>query len=247
VHNQPTPQKEMKVTTARANGFAVLGNRSPRYFGIELFMSQCFFNKTSHCKHGKPTPDPRIKGFDRKTQNEMRDKLNEAALRFGFTLQDSDREWMEIVKIATRAATDTVKEKTDAGRTIASPVTKEIGGKAIRDAFKAACKTAIGLVHEREYDRDSWECADSQIFFSLSDMRHKRDVRLGLRKRVLDEEKSTCKCCGRMPPEVKVEVDHIVPLSKGGDNSRKNLQVLCLECNRGKGGNLEVNPVRPNS
>jgi hypothetical protein len=237
----------MKLRTARKNEFAVVGNRSPRYFGIELFLDQSFFPRTADGKHGAERPDPRIKGFDRKTQNEMRDKLNEAALRFGFTLQDSDREWMAIVKIATRAATDTVKEKTDAGRTIASPVTKEIGSKVIKDAFKAACRAAIGLVHEREYDRDSWECADSQIFFSLGDMRHKRDVRLGLRKRVLDEEKSTCKCCGRKPPEVKVEVDHIVPLSKGGDNSRKNLQVLCLECNRGKSGNLEINPVRPNS
>jgi hypothetical protein len=237
----------MKVTTARANGFAVLGNRSPRYFGIELFMSQCFFNKTSHCKHGKPTPDPRIKGFDRKTQNEMRDKLNEAALRFGFTLQDSDREWMAIVKIATRAATDTVKEKTDAGRTIASPVTKEIGSKVIKDAFKAACRAAIGLVHEREYDRDSWECADSQIFFSLGDMRHKRNVPAKLRFQVLDEENSTCKKCGRKPPEVEVHVDHIDPLVKYGTNDRKNLQVLCVDCNLGKGGNLEANPVRPNS
>jgi hypothetical protein len=232
----------MRAIEARLRNKPETGNRSSRYFGIELFLDQCFFFQTSAGKCGKPYADPRIKEFDRKTQNEMRDKLNEAALRFGFTLQDSDREWMEIVKLATRSATAIIKEKTDAGRTITNPITKEIGSKAIKDAFKAACRTAIGLVHEREHDRDSWECADSQIFFSLSDMRHKRNVPLKLRFQVLDEEGSACRKCGRKPPEVDLHVDHINPLARHGTNDRRNLQVLCSECNLGKGSNFEVNP-----
>ena len=33
---------------------------------------------------------------------------------------------------------------------------------------------------------------------------------------------------------VKLEVDHIVPVSKGGKSTMDNLQTLCERCNRGK-------------
>lgn len=36
-----------------------------------------------------------------------------------------------------------------------------------------------------------------------------------------------------------MDVDHIVPKSKGGDNSRYNLQMLCKHCNRSKQDNTE--------
>jgi 5-methylcytosine-specific restriction endonuclease McrA len=33
---------------------------------------------------------------------------------------------------------------------------------------------------------------------------------------------------------VKLEVDHIKPISKGGKTVLNNLQTLCMDCNRGK-------------
>ena len=39
-----------------------------------------------------------------------------------------------------------------------------------------------------------------------------------------------CAACGET--EGKFEIDHIVPVSKGGRHSIGNLQVLCLNCNR---------------
>ncbi|NEO31194.1 MAG: HNH endonuclease [Symploca sp. SIO3C6] len=44
-----------------------------------------------------------------------------------------------------------------------------------------------------------------------------------------------CVFCGRISSEVKLEVDHILPFSKGGKNDISNLQTLCFDCNRGKG------------
>lgn len=43
-----------------------------------------------------------------------------------------------------------------------------------------------------------------------------------------------CSYCGQQPPVVVLEIDHIVPVSKGGDNGELNLVTSCQDCNRGK-------------
>ena len=44
-----------------------------------------------------------------------------------------------------------------------------------------------------------------------------------------------CAQCDRTTPhEQDMEVDHIVPLARGGANERANLQALCRACNRAK-------------
>lgn len=44
-----------------------------------------------------------------------------------------------------------------------------------------------------------------------------------------------CLCCGRCEPEIKLEVDHVIPVHLGGPNTIDNLQPLCGFCNRSKG------------
>ena len=44
-----------------------------------------------------------------------------------------------------------------------------------------------------------------------------------------------CQYCGKTPPEVTLEVDHINPKSRKGKDDINNLITACFDCNRGKG------------
>lgn len=56
----------------------------------------------------------------------------------------------------------------------------------------------------------------------------------GVRFEVLKRDQFTCRYCGRKAPDVKLQVDHLVPVSKGGTNDLWNLACSCQECNCGK-------------
>lgn len=56
-----------------------------------------------------------------------------------------------------------------------------------------------------------------------------------LRFEVFKRDNFTCQYCGRMAPYVILEVDHIKPVCKGGENDILNLITSCKDCNMGKG------------
>jgi hypothetical protein len=45
--------------------------------------------------------------------------------------------------------------------------------------------------------------------------------------------------CARCGSREKLEYDHIIPLSRGGSNTSRNIELLCERCNRQKGANIE--------
>ena len=59
-----------------------------------------------------------------------------------------------------------------------------------------------------------------------------------LREEIKQRDNYTCQNCGLSIYDEKnllLEIDHIIPLSKGGITSHDNLQTLCWKCNRKKG------------
>ena len=55
-----------------------------------------------------------------------------------------------------------------------------------------------------------------------------------IRFEVFKRDSFTCQYCGREAPNVVLEIDHILPVSKGGKNDLLNLITSCRDCNRGK-------------
>lgn len=63
-----------------------------------------------------------------------------------------------------------------------------------------------------------------------------------IRFEVFKRDGFSCCYCGKTPPQTTLEIDHIIPISKGGDHNLNNLLVSCFDCNRGK-SNIELTRV----
>lgn len=56
-----------------------------------------------------------------------------------------------------------------------------------------------------------------------------------VRREVWRRDKGKCALCGSRK---NLEFDHIVPVSKGGSNTARNIELLCESCNRAKSNNI---------
>lgn len=62
-----------------------------------------------------------------------------------------------------------------------------------------------------------------------------------LRQHIKERDGYACKQCGasvQQEPNLLLEIDHIIPVSKGGLTTEDNLQTLCWRCNRKKGSKI---------
>lgn len=91
-----------------------------------------------------------------------------------------------------------------------------IGSLHVRRAQFYGVPYELGVTRARVFKRDGWVC---QIC--------KRDTLRGKLSRTGPRD-------GRLP-----ELDHIIPLSKGGSHTCANVQTLCRRCNNEKGDAIE--------
>ena len=58
------------------------------------------------------------------------------------------------------------------------------------------------------------------------------------------QAKGICRYCRRQlnqegKPDTRAEYDHLIPMAKGGQTVRLNIQVICRKCNRRKSDKLQ--------
>lgn len=63
----------------------------------------------------------------------------------------------------------------------------------------------------------------------------KRHVRFS-RYNIFMRDKNTCQYCGRVFPRRELNLDHVIPRSRGGLSTWENIVCSCHACNRKKGG-----------
>lgn len=63
----------------------------------------------------------------------------------------------------------------------------------------------------------------------------KRRVRFS-RFNIYSRDRNTCQYCGKVFPRSELNLDHVVPRSRGGKSTWENVVCSCHECNRRKGG-----------
>lgn len=68
-------------------------------------------------------------------------------------------------------------------------------------------------------------------------VRRRSGISVHRRFQVFKRDGYGCQMCHRT--DVPLEVDHIIPVCHGGSSELDNLQTLCSDCNRGKGGNRQ--------
>ena len=61
-----------------------------------------------------------------------------------------------------------------------------------------------------------------------------REVRF-TRRNIFYRDKNRCQYCGRVYPQREINLDHVVPLSRGGSSCWVNVVCACIRCNTRKG------------
>lgn len=78
----------------------------------------------------------------------------------------------------------------------------------------------------------------SQVDQETSDKPKRKTIGDKLRFEVFKRDNFKCQYCGMSAPDVVLNVDHINPVSNGGENDILNLVTSCRDCNSGKSDRL---------
>ena len=58
------------------------------------------------------------------------------------------------------------------------------------------------------------------------------------RLNIYARDRNTCQYCGKHPPRAELNLDHVIPRSRGGVTSWENVVCSCIACNTRKGNRL---------
>lgn len=87
------------------------------------------------------------------------------------------------------------------------------------------------------------ETLSTKIWFRKSAAGQRALMTAKLREHIKQRDNYACNYCGVSlsdEPHLLLEVDHIIPVSKGGASTETNLQTLCWRCNRTKSSKVGI-------
>ena len=89
---------------------------------------------------------------------------------------------------------------------------------------------------KQSLDLNNQPCLNFDIWKSISNVERAK-VTNRLRFAIYERDNYRCKKCGSTE---NLEIDHIIPIFKGGKSTYSNLQTLCHKCNTEKGSKIEI-------
>jgi len=123
---------------------------------------------------------------------------------------------------------------------IVREIAKEIDSIKYFDNLGSLKKFRKILKHKTQRD---WSIDDLNKIFEAVKVKfkiHFRDnIQYGDYLKLLWNSEHVCKECEKEPPEIKLHIDHIIPVSLGGKSDSNNLQFLCTKCNLKKKNKLK--------
>lgn len=120
-------------------------------------------------------------------------------------------------------------------RFLALPVAKQKALIAKLKAFAALIPEDVKSQYRKDY-----KAAHRDNFLVYTQNRLKRirasgqKLSVGIIKKLLALQKGKCAACRESITTGKRHLDHIVPVSRGGEHADKNMQLLCQTCNLNK-------------
>jgi len=75
------------------------------------------------------------------------------------------------------------------------------------------------------------------LLLSAYDRMPRKSIRFS-RYNIYLRDKNTCQYCGKAFAKSELNLDHVIPRSRGGQSNWENVVCSCIDCNRRKGGAL---------
>ncbi|HEX4365115.1 MAG TPA: HNH endonuclease signature motif containing protein [Solirubrobacteraceae bacterium] len=104
------------------------------------------------------------------------------------------------------------------------------------DDDELTAQDVLALVRDRERRlRRKLERARAGLAADRADASRRDPIPRAVRRAVFERDGGRCMACGS---SFELQYDHVIPFSLGGASTIENLQILCADCNRGKGSSF---------
>ena len=84
-------------------------------------------------------------------------------------------------------------------------------------------------------EKYQFDISKLKVNIQIISKRHREPIPQHVKDRVWNRDDGKCVQCGS---NENLEYDHIIPHSKGGANTYRNIQLLCEPCNRKKSAKI---------